>query len=248
MINNIQNYYALIASLATVIAIVVAMWQFKDWVEKKRSDLIRILKILKVNVSIIGSWTSLEKGGYHKVDLKNAIKDKFKAWGNPFTQVFPIGESINQIPLLPEFEKLSDDLNETIASLNQEITSFNSYLEDIRQFKYSDPKTAIDIHLKINGVIKEELTDYEMNYAKKLTEMYIILHFEMIADEKEKRLFFWCKKLHNILPTEEKKIMKKEKIYYLLWILSIIFLFLLLLPLINIFVRFLNSFYCLSSY
>jgi hypothetical protein len=90
-----------------------------------------------------------------------------------------------------------------ISPLNQEILSFNAMLEDIRAFKFSwGAQESIKLHLKLSGLIEEELTDDEVRFAKKLTEMYEVLHSQNIGDDKSGRLHQKQKELYDLVIKE----------------------------------------------
>jgi hypothetical protein len=104
----------------------------------------------------------------------------------------------------------SDDINRAIAWLNQWITSFNSYLAEIRAFKFSFP--GYENILRNQKIIDKRITDLspvERLISDTLLDMYVVLHFEIISDMTEEKLHYWHKKLSDALKELEEKT-KKE--------------------------------------
>jgi hypothetical protein len=223
-----------ISNFATIIAIIIAIKQYLNYLQKKEENLKRVIGIVRSNIDVIKVWTSLEKGGYPKSREVNTMNEQFYYWGNPFTKVFEIGNNINKIPFLPEFESLSNEINEAIAQVNQQIVSFNSYLDDIKQFKYSDPRIAVSIAIKLKEKL-QNFDDCEKDYIKMLVEMYRILHFEMIGDENKRGLYYYSKEVDNLIKKEEGKKHNKIKNLYFFYYL---FLFFILFTIITPFVYF----------
>jgi len=212
--SSLQDWADFITILG-VIGLLLAFWKYhKEIKENKRNKLkekLRLVRAIKYQLEVIGTWSSFNKGGYHKWDRSDWIQKEFSDRANPFHIIFELESSFLQnINLLPAIKDLDEEVIEAISYLNQEIISFNTALEEIRLFKYSRPADKnIILHLKLNGIIKDELTKEENNFCKKLVEFYALLHFDIISDENYQRLHYWHKKLKSKLDSLEKDLEKQ---------------------------------------
>jgi hypothetical protein len=187
--------------------------------KKLYDDKIHSIILLKKQLEIIGVWTSYQKGGYHKWDQDDVQTECSGEWGNPFSNIYnPEASALSQIITLPGTCELGDQVIENLVALNQEITSFNNSLDEIRNFKYSrDCYKNIMLHLK-NGAKKSEkiknllirskisldLEPEEEAFKTKLVEFYSVLHFNIIGDDNTQRLFYWHKKTYDSVVEKEK--------------------------------------------
>jgi hypothetical protein len=199
---------------------VIISYDIKALSEKNRSII-----LLKKQLEIIGEWTSYREGGYHKWDQEKTQVEAADSWGNPFHNIFNSETSaLSQVIVLPGTYKLSDEIIENLVMLNQEITSFNNYIADIRSFKYSrDSYKNIILHLKIGSkkyksiknLLKRSKINSEIDggeedaFRTKLIELYSGLHFDLIGDEFTKRLFYRHKKTYESVIEKEKWIQGK---------------------------------------
>jgi hypothetical protein len=189
--------------------------------EKKLfEEKIQAITLLKKQLEIIGSWTSYNKGGYHKWNQNEAQIKHSDTWGNPFHNIFnPESNALAQIIIMPGTYKLGKQIIENLVGLNQEITSFNNSLNEIRNFKYSrDPYKNIILHLKIGAkkskIFKKLLVRSKINpeinggeeeaFKTKLVEFYSLLHYDHIGDKFNKRLYYWHKKSYKSLLKRER--------------------------------------------
>ena len=171
----------------------------------KLEQKIHIIDAIKSQLQVIGSWTSFEGGGYKQSERANWVKDNRKARSNPFHLVYEINASyIQNINLLPGIIELGDKINGAIASLNQEITSFNCTLNDIRSFKFSQqPIFNITLERKLRD--DRTLTGEEEQFSETLVALHENLHFNAIGDESSDRLHSWHRKLKIFLEDLEKE-------------------------------------------
>lgn len=222
-INNPQIFFSqrsisIIADIVTIsgiIGLIIAYLGYRNKEKDKKNqevkEKLRVINSVKHQLEVIGHWTGFENGGYHERDRADWMQKEFKIRGNPFHFIFDVqAASLNNINILPAIATLPGEVNEAIAWTNQWITSFSTLLKDIKRFAYSrDPHKNIVLHLKLNNALENnELTEEEELFAKKLVEMYTILHFQVIGDEEKRALHFWHKRLKCLLEKVEDEIKK----------------------------------------
>lgn len=200
-----KELIALTASIVTIISLLAIWWPIIIYFEKKNDEKKRILITLRSQLEVLGSWAGYTTGGYSSDSASRAarIDNNWKTWGNPFHQVFKIDTALQTVWIQPGLTNSNTEIINLISPLNQEILSFNAMLEDIRVFKFSwGAQEAIKLHLKLSGINEEKLTEDEVRFAKKLTEMYEVLHSQNIGDDKSGRLHQKHKELYDLVVSE----------------------------------------------
>ncbi len=215
-----KNEFKISISSLSFAAAYISLLIFVLFYERKLyDDKVHSIVLLKKQLEIIGVWTSYQKGGYHKWDQEEMQAECFDDWGNPFSNIFNSEtNAFSQVIILSGTYKLGEQILENLVALNQEITSFNNSLDEIRNFKYSrDCYNNIILHLKIGAkkhkTIKEllirskislELEPEEEAFKTKLGEFYSALHFNLIGDDSTQRMFYWHKKAYESVIEKEK--------------------------------------------
>jgi hypothetical protein len=208
------------ANIVTILGIVGLWIVYIDYKNRKReekrerlNETLRAIRSVKYQLSVIGRWTNFENGGYSVKDQTEWVKKEIKIRGNPFHAIFKIEySSLKDLNALPAIAYFTDDINEAIAWVKQWVASFNCFLQDIKDFSYSrNADKNIILHLKLNNAVKVKTDTEEERFMAKLLEMYAILHFEIIGDEKNKKLHYWHKRLRDLLDKLEKSTEQKIK-------------------------------------
>jgi len=169
--------------------------------KKNKNDKKQLINSIDKQLDVISYWTSEKKGGYSEEKKEKWIKDNFIKRGNPFYSVNEIEvHPLNTINLLPGYIHLDSKIRKAIVMLNQEITTFNWLLEDIRAFKYSrDANDNVLLNKKLRENNVKNLTKEEKAFMEKLVRMYAVLHFDIIGDSNEERLHYWHSELKSLL-------------------------------------------------
>jgi hypothetical protein len=221
-INNLSfsNAISFIANIVTIAGIALLVFAYLDYKNKQKEEkkdklkeILRAISSVKYQLKVIGDWCNSQKGGYHEKDISDWIKKERNIRGNPFHNIFMIEySSIKDLTVLPAIEYFNEEISESVARVNQWITSFNSTLNDIKQFSLTrDSDKNIILHLKLNKVLTVKITPEEDRFISKLVEMYAILHFQIIGDQTTETLYFWYKKLVSLLRELEKQTLENLK-------------------------------------
>lgn len=205
VIEGIKNHTSDISILADIVAIVGIVGigiAVSDYFTKKRDARRHALITLHETLTVIKTWSSYDKDGYDKSKKSEIVTPEVeKIWKNPFSSVFNIDNSaLQSLWLNPGLTLLPDEIIERLASFNQEVANFNSYIGMIEGFKYGiDAKTTVSIHLKLNGVITTPLNQTERWITLKLLEFNEFLHFDYIGDGNSGRLHQKHKELYDLV-------------------------------------------------
>ena len=184
---ELVSFYSDLITIVAILGVFFAIWQYfinKNQIKKQ------VFLTLKSQLEVIGSWASYDNDGYLQLDAENTRKRNARYWCNPFHVIFSTETTaIESIWSLPGITLLPDIIIKKIAPLNQEIENFNSYLESIKAFASSIPyNEAIIIENKLNQRLDPfsnciEFNQQEKDICKKLSDMYIYLHYKLIGDE-----------------------------------------------------------------
>lgn len=219
---DVQNTIRFISDLITILGLITLIIALVEYYKRKNEEKnkiaeekMRVIKTAKYQLATIGRWTGFEGGGYREKDLEAWKQREFITRANPFHAIYKINDSfLRNLSSLPGTHIFNNKVNEAIAWLLQWITSFNSYLQEIIEFKFSrDTQKNIILGKKLNSGDISKLDQEELDFANKLVNMYATLHFEIISDENNQRLHYWHKKIINLLNDEEKDIQKSRKKY-----------------------------------
>jgi hypothetical protein len=212
-LTEIISFIANIVTILGVIGLSIAYLEYrsKQKEEKKRSlkETLRAIKSIKFQLDTFGEWTNFINGGYSKKDLASWQASQYSFRGNPFNLIYKIEFSyLKTINSLPAVEYFDDEINEALAWTSQWVESFNTMLDDTKEFAYSrDADKNVLLNQKLAN--NSKLTKEEVAFMDLLVDRYTKLHFETIGDNTTKHLHYWHKKLRDLLDDLEKKTQKK---------------------------------------
>ncbi len=206
---NYQQNISLIADIFTSLAFLGVILAYVDYKQKQHFFKKQVLLALKSQLEVIGIWSGYGGNGYNALEKEGVINGQKIAWSNPFHLIFSTeSTALQNILSLPGITSLDNEIVEKISPLNQEIENFNSYLNQINTFVRSIPyDVAISIDYKLKKYTDPFsditlLTDSEKGLCKKILDMYIVLHFQIIGDDSTGRLYKRLKDLLNIVKND----------------------------------------------
>ncbi len=241
------NFIAHLSNWATIIGVPLGVFVFllagveylnrkKDKELGKQGEILQGINSIKSQLLTMRGWTgthpnySIPKEIDKKEFEKNWYENNYTR-AMPFMQVFEIeSTALHAITTLPAVKYFSDGILEEIAELNQALTSFNSFLSEIRAFKFSrDAYKNLILTKKLKetkGLTSylDVLDDEERLFAEQLLRYQFVLHFQLIGDDNKNisGVYYWHEKLlKSLTDLEDKtkqeiiKIEKRNKLYYL---------------------------------
>ena len=221
---NTNNLLGSVADIVTILGIFGLLLAYIDYrnklKEEKRKrirETINAITSIKSQLKTIGHWTGYDNGGYKEGDAEKWIQTSYLEISQPFHKVYKLEYSyLKNISALPGIESFDESTNQALAWLIQWCSNFNSFLEEIENFKYS---RAAEKNILLNQKAKAAksnkefygmLDEDEKFFTDNLLNMYTTLHFQIIADENKQFLHFWHKRLLTMLDSLE--VAKKKEL------------------------------------
>ncbi len=202
----VADVVTILGILGLVLAYIEYRGRVKDEERQKIRETLHAITAIKSQLVTIGYWTGYGMGGYKTENQGKWIQDQYLERANPFHKIFALDYSyLKNVTALPGVQTFDVATNQALAWVVQWCSSFNSFLDEIQEFKYSRP-TDKNIALqqkfsiaKSRCELYDSLDDDEKIFTDTLLNMYIRLHFTIISDERNRALHFWHKRLLDAL-------------------------------------------------
>jgi hypothetical protein len=193
-ISDLSNWVTITGVLIGVFGFILAGAEYlnrkKDKELSKLGEILQGINSIKSQLLTMREWTGKNSGYFiPKNEDKNQFEKKWfeshKFRAMPSMQVFEIeNTALHHITTLPAVKYFSDNILEEIAELNQALTSFNSFLSEIRSFKFSrgsDKNVILTKKLKdfkVETGYLDILDHEERAFAEQLLRYQFVLHFQ----------------------------------------------------------------------
>lgn len=225
-----------LVGLATLIGIFIAFIEYKNKLFDRQKQ---VLVSLKDQLKISGSWASASNEGY----IGEPSDVKKLEMTDPFYIIFNIENSaMRDVMIQPGIIDFTDKFNEALANYNQHISRIRD-LEKFRENLCSENIEATQI-IREKLKIEQQKSKKEQNFqnflnnfdeknpkekkakflANKLYNYSYIIHYRLIGSRNSGGLKTFYHILEEEITNQEKKIIKKMKIFSFIFFVIILIL------------------------